>query len=177
MSAQCPFRYPRLYFTAASGEAWVNRKKALSQGRRGGGGRQCLGRCAVLRAMQQRLRPPKGPGELATPVLCLRCVAPAAASACRLSLPEASGRRHGRPKLKLLSARQKPLVLRGTARDAATAAAAKGTRGACDACPMPALRGPRGSKWNRALPGPLPLQTRSRGCVLREIRFNQASFW
>ena len=27
-----------------------------------------------------RLRPPKGPGELAMPVLCLRCVAPAAAS-------------------------------------------------------------------------------------------------
>ena len=34
--------------------------------------------------------------------------------------------------------------------------AAKGTRGACDACLMPALRGPRGSKWNRALPGPYP---------------------
>ena len=43
-----------------------------------------------------------------------------------------------------------------TARNAAPAAAAKGTRGACDACLMPALRGPRGSKWNRTLPGPYP---------------------
>ena len=47
--------------------------------------------------------------------------APAAACACRLSLP-----------------------------------AAKGTRRACDACLMPALRGLGGSKWNRALPGPYP---------------------
>ena len=67
---------------------------------------------------------------------------PAAATACRLSLPEA-----------------------------------KGTRGACDACLMPALRGPRGSKWIRALPGPLPFLARSRGCVLRRIRSCRASFW
>ena len=45
-----------------------------------------------------------------------------------------------------------PRALRGTARDAATAAAAKGTRGACDACPMPALRGPRASRWVQAAP-------------------------
>ena len=48
-----------------------------------------------------RLRPPKGPGELAMPVLCPHCVAPAAASgsghcppaaasACRLSSPESA---------------------------------------------------------------------------------------
>ena len=34
--------------------------------------------------------------------------------------------------------------------------AAKGTRGACDARLIPALRGPGGSKWNRARPGPYP---------------------
>ena len=56
----------------------------------------------------------------------------------------------------LLSARQKSLALRSAARKAAPAAAAKGARGACDACLMPALRGPGGSKWNRALPGPYP---------------------
>ena len=36
--------------------------------------------CAVLHAMQQRLQPPKGPGELATHVLWLRCLTPAEAS-------------------------------------------------------------------------------------------------
>ena len=51
-----------------------------------------------------------------------------------------------------------------TARNAAPAAAAKGTRGACDCSPRP--------PWN-----PLPLQTRSRGCVLRWIRSSPASFW
>ena len=117
---------------------------------------------------------PKGPGELAMPVLCLRCVASAAASGTghcparpaagcgalstdfqtakypeapiygrqiRMVPAAASGCRHGRP-----------------------AAAAKGTRGACDCSPRP--------PWIS-----LPLQTRSRGSALREIRSCQASFW
>ena len=64
--------------------------------------------------------------------------------------------KRGLGRLRLLGARQKPLVLRGTVRHAAPAAAAKGTRGACDTCLMPALRGLGGSKRHRALPSPYP---------------------
>ena len=138
MSAQCPFRYPRLYFTAASGKAWVNRKKALSQGRRGGEGRVLLAqRSSPLWGTCPSLLTTKNSG---TPIYGSRIrVAPAAATGCRPCRPAASGCRLSLP-------------------------AAKGTRGACDCSPRP--------PWIS-----LPLQTRSRGSVLRWIRSCQASFW
>ena len=84
--------------------------------------------------------------------------------------------KRGLARLRLLGARQKPLVLRGTVRHAAPAAAAKGTRGACDACLMPALRGPPRQQVEPGPARPLPLQTRSRGSVLRGMHSWQASF-
>ena len=51
--------------------------------REAGGGAEkgsCPWRCAVLRAMQLRLRPPRGQGSLRCLSLCLRCVASATAS-------------------------------------------------------------------------------------------------